>query len=324
MKRLGIYWRMGIGGKNLQRLRWLSDHNLIPPTGAILELGSQNISASGEESVLQDLVREWRERAGLAPGVDSKELRRLADGGKMSRLMEMCGFSYCAFDIFADDKVTLLDINLHDLPPQFADRFDLVTNFGTTEHVFDQVRAFRLMHDAAKTGGIIYHDLPMGGYLYHGYFNYTPLLFRHMAIANDYEIIFEHYGISNAPTPVSPDMAENGFGDTHYRDAAIEFALKKTTNAPFRLPLEIGTSLGLDERVWGGRPPYRVILGAQEVRERNDRSLMARSASGDEARLRVALAQLAELREEVHVLRREFLSFKSYFSLAKPLKRLFR
>jgi len=142
---------MGVGYKNLFRLPWLFEQGFVPARGSVLELGSQNITAAGEE--FERIVEVLRGRAGEDGPIDRAAVRAQPDGGKMSRFLELCGTEYHALDIFEDDKVTLFDLNLHDLPEDFHNRFDLVTNFGTTEHVFDQVRCFRTMHDAAKVGG---------------------------------------------------------------------------------------------------------------------------------------------------------------------------
>ena len=187
---------MGITLKTLHRLLDLSAKGHFPPRGAVLELGSQNLYSVSAEFLI-DFIDRMRKAARLderAP--DAAMVASLAAGGKMSRLMELCGSDYRALDLFSDDKVLLFDLNLDNLPAELIGKFDLVTNFGTTEHTFDQVRAFRTVHNAAKPGGVIYHDVPMGGYLHHGYFCYTPRFFRDVAAANAYEILFEHYSIS--------------------------------------------------------------------------------------------------------------------------------
>ena len=250
---------MGVGYKNLLRLSWLFEQGFVPARGSVLELGSQNITAAGYGEEFERIVEVLRGRAAEDGPIDRSAVRAQADGGKMSRFLELCGSEYHALDIFEDDKVTLFDLNLHDLPEDFRSHFDLVTNFGTTEHVFDQVRCFRTMHDAAKVGGVLYTDVPMGGYLYHGYFLYTPLFFQHLALANDYDVIFDYYGVSSIPTDTPPEMLRGGYGRDHYSDAGVEFAFRKAVDAPFRLPLETGTSLGITNDVWNGSPTYRVI-----------------------------------------------------------------
>ena len=318
---------MGVSLHVIDRLSWLHKNEFLPRQGAILEFGSQNLYRAGDPKILSDFVRQ------LGGDPHKVNLTALGNGGKMAELMKLCGWSYAAVDIFRDENVTLLDLNLHDLPSEFVGRFDLVTNFGTSEHIINQLRVFSAIHEAAKEGGVIYHELPMGGYFYHGYFSYTPMFFRHLAIANDYEPLFNTYQINRSERTTSADMMENGYGDFSYCDANIEFAFRKRNSAPFRLPLEIGTSLGLDKNLWNGEIPYVVIEGRSGLSESDENfpSYEARHAPASDAAIRRALRQIVKLNEqivklngEVGSLRSEFRSLKSYFGFARPLRRLFR
>jgi len=70
----------------------------------------------------------------------------------------------------------------------FHEKFDLVTNFGTTEHICNQGNVFENMHDLCNINGIMIGIVPFQGALNHGYFNYQPLFFEHIALANDYDM----------------------------------------------------------------------------------------------------------------------------------------
>ena len=72
----------------------------------------------------------------------------------------------------------------------FDDQFDLVTNNGTGEHVFDQKIVFENMHNLTKVGGIMLNILPFSLSINHGFFNFQPVLFRDLAYANDYNWCF--------------------------------------------------------------------------------------------------------------------------------------
>ena len=56
-----------------------------------------------------------------------------------------------------------MDLNIHFVPADLQSKFDLVTNYGTTEHVLNQMLAMRSIHDLVKPGGLIHHDLPWAG-----------------------------------------------------------------------------------------------------------------------------------------------------------------
>lgn len=68
-------------------------------------------------------------------------------------------------------------------------QFDLVTDYGTGEHVFDQARLWRTVHELTKPHGYIAFDRPVQGYEGHGFYNTHECLFHDIAAANDYEVI---------------------------------------------------------------------------------------------------------------------------------------
>jgi len=84
----------------------------------------------------------------------------------------------------------------HDLNRSFEvlpGRFDLVTDFGTGEHIFNQHAVWRTVHVLTKKGGHIVFDRPTQGYPEHCYYNVHECLFRDIAEANQYEVVrLEH------------------------------------------------------------------------------------------------------------------------------------
>lgn len=86
-------------------------------------------------------------------------------------------------------KTEIFDLNYDVIDDDKKEYYDVVLNFGTTEHVFNQWNSFEVMHDALKVGGVLYSVLPASGYLDHGYYCYTPLFFADLAKANGYEIV---------------------------------------------------------------------------------------------------------------------------------------
>lgn len=73
-------------------------------------------------------------------------------------------------------------------------QFDLITNNGTGEHIFSQEMVFLNAHHLCKKGGIMLHVLPFSRWINHGFYNYNPILFRDLAAACGYEIIFRAIG----------------------------------------------------------------------------------------------------------------------------------
>lgn len=72
-----------------------------------------------------------------------------------------------------------------DLP---GDRFSMVTNNGTGEHIFDQAQILKTMHDLCAVGGRMIHVMPFHNWHNHGFYSYHPVLYRDLAKANGYTV----------------------------------------------------------------------------------------------------------------------------------------
>ncbi|MEO7649335.1 MAG: methyltransferase domain-containing protein [Bryobacteraceae bacterium] len=239
---------MGISVTPLSRILNLHEQGLLPPGASIMELGAQQLYCRGKQAFLRTFIAKMaasNPAVNPAPFSDS-ELRALADGGFMSTLVKACGMQYAAIDIFEGDGTLVFDLNRQEPAADMLNRYDLVTNFGTTEHVINQYLSLKTIQEITRPGGLIYHQLPLSGYYTHGYFSYTPLLFSELAQANQYDVVLEAY--SKGLRADSPDfMVKNGYPDHECYDFGIEFILRKTIDAPFRVPLETSTSLSVSQ-----------------------------------------------------------------------------
>jgi hypothetical protein len=261
---------MGASAKTFARLIDLKRRGLIGVGIRMVELGSQNISHTSGEG-LRSFISEFRDEPCTA---DIEELERIAAGGPMASrgtmatLMKLCGVGYLALDIFEAEDCMLFDLNTDSVPKDLRGQFDLVTNFGTSEHVIDQYRTFMAIHELSKPGGLIYHDVPMGGYFYHGYFSYTPLFFNHLALANGYDVLFQWFSKVPFAAPLvqqaTAELTEAGWPDTGYHDVGIEYIFRKTTDAPFRIPVDFGTSVALNREFIESKRSDAVILRLPE------------------------------------------------------------
>lgn len=100
---------------------------------------------------------------------------------------------YIALDVNLDKDAMIFDFNEtlkynlqhYETAPWPA---NLVTNIGTSEHVFDQAKIFQHAHDLCLDGGIMFHQLSFTPWINHGFFNYNPIFFQDLAAANDYKI----------------------------------------------------------------------------------------------------------------------------------------
>jgi SAM-dependent methyltransferase len=104
---------------------------------------------------------------------------------------------YAAVDLHGTSHALAYDLNE---PLPMDEQFDIVTNFGTTEHVFNQYQAFKSIHERVKPGGYMMHSLPNQGCFDHGFFNYHPTFFYDLAQANGYTVIVLAY-VDGTTTP---------------------------------------------------------------------------------------------------------------------------
>lgn len=80
---------------------------------------------------------------------------------------------------------------LHDLNLPLPDigTFDLVTDFGTGEHIFNQLQVWQTIHALVKVGGYIGVIRPEQGYPGHCFYRTDECVFRDVAAANAYDIV---------------------------------------------------------------------------------------------------------------------------------------
>lgn len=67
--------------------------------------------------------------------------------------------------------------------------FDLVTDFGTGEHIFDQGQFWRTAHTFTAVGGFFIFDRPSQGYAGHCFWRTDFSTYQDIAAANAYEIL---------------------------------------------------------------------------------------------------------------------------------------
>jgi hypothetical protein len=219
----------------------------VPFNGAVLDIGSQDISGATHDDLRPLLTKVHGGRAAevLEERFNSDPPWKLADVFRDS----IC--RYASVDLYPGDSIIQADLNTYVVPEEYRGVFDLVTNMGTTEHILDQVNAFRCMHDFAKVGALLSHHVPATGYYNHGLFNYHPLFFVFMARANGYEV--KAAGISAPHLEYTIPSSDALYGTQHWAgirqsSSMLLFLLRKTRDEPFQLFSD------LDQRIMGMKP----------------------------------------------------------------------
>lgn len=163
----------------------------------ILDIGSSNLYRANAAEIA-DFVRRHnpvprpdleRFAARMAQGSAYDPVTGGTNESFVGEVFEAAGMRYEAIDIAKGYRTTIVDLNRQTLPADFLGAFDLVINFGTTEHILNQMNSFRAIHEAAAAGGHIYHQLPAVGFVDHGYYCYTGRFFFDLAGYNGYDIV---------------------------------------------------------------------------------------------------------------------------------------
>jgi len=241
---------MGITTQDLRLITDLREAGHLS-AGRVIEIGAQQLS----DNFLTDL--EGIERASAAFGVVRPSLPApLGEDphGGMHRaapiarpFWEALGFEYSCIDIDGTPGAIRLDLNTARVPRRLRERFGLVTNFGTTEHVANQLQAFRIIHDLTIPGGVMIHHVPSQGMMNHGLVNYNPKFFWMLARENNYDWLMFDFRWSLVTREVHPDIigemkkfvSPEGRGEFATSDSMVVAALRKPLSRPFRPPIDV-------------------------------------------------------------------------------------
>ena len=97
------------------------------------------------------------------------------------------GIEYSCIDLNGENGAMKMDLEKKYLPDK---QFDLVTDFGTGEHVRNAYNVMKIIHDLAKPGGILIRQNPKtGNWNEHGFWYITQEFYRQLARAQGYQII---------------------------------------------------------------------------------------------------------------------------------------
>jgi len=174
---------MGIGPQTFALYRQMKTRGLFDGIAEVMELGAQQAWCTDEQKVF-DLFGAF----GRPPPARTllSKLANTENGGETAarEVYEGLGLGYTCIDLNGNFGALPIDINFDKAPKEHRGRYGLVTNFGTTEHLFDQKNAFEMIHDLTAVDGLMLHAVPFTVYLEHGFFNYQPNLFDALARYN--------------------------------------------------------------------------------------------------------------------------------------------
>ena len=218
---------MGMGASTLPLLMALKRRGYIPNGSAVIEIGAQQLDESFVGAT-EDIAATGRffgittpppSFAWTGPRSDTNVLA----GAPLAReFWTWLGLNYASIDIDGSPGSIPLDLNYDEVPAELVGRYDIVTNFGTTEHVANQLQSFKIIHDLAAAGAIMLHVLPASGTPNHGLVSYNPKFFWMLGRSNGYKIAFMTMGQSDRDAGLPDDLVE--FLALYEPQAKSEFA----------------------------------------------------------------------------------------------------
>lgn len=156
-------------------------HKTVRFEGPVLTLGNQDVWANYDQ--LKIFFDEMAcPRAETIPTPHTSSLFRnqpVANDFVHARtLFGMMGVEeYFDLDKFEDDSPQILrDLNTV-VPHELRDRFNLILDGGTIEHIFDVRQVMENIVRMCRKGGWVVHFTPASNYLDHGLYSFSPRFF---------------------------------------------------------------------------------------------------------------------------------------------------
>lgn len=234
---------MGIGIAAAQILLELKNLGKFKDLKSVAEIGSQEIHFKKKD--LEDLY--------LQSGLDSSKLDKYENidnwpkqpRASSKKFYEDMGFSdYSSIDINNELGSIQIDLN-HELKDEkLFNKFDVVTDFGSCEHVFNISECYKSVHKILKVNGlIIIIQAVRGG---NGYFLFDKAFLEGIAAANNYDILHSSYIVMTGTKttsmsakqfhiPLSKDLVNTL---KSFKELSICMVFRKKKDEDFKIPYQ--------------------------------------------------------------------------------------
>lgn len=158
--------------------------------GKVLTAGRQDVYATAKN------LNKWAKEMDftLKPGVEMEitknELFRKKGYISDNALFLSLGFDTVeSIDYSSYQQCTILhDLN-KDVSEEYHNKYDLVFDGGTAEHIFNVPKVFENFSRMTKVGGRMIHASPSSNYVDHGLYQFSPTFFVDYYSANKWDII---------------------------------------------------------------------------------------------------------------------------------------
>jgi hypothetical protein len=270
---------MAIGIAALELLIGLQSAGYLKPGSSVAEIGTQQLSRSflaapDRVAYLGSLLGVDRslpfERP--PPEEEANEDWQVLTAPFAWEFWHWLGYKYAAIDIDNSLDCIPLDLNYDAVPAEAKGKYGLVTNFGTTEHVSNQLNAFKIVHDLTALNGIMIHEVPAQGFFNHGIVNYNFKFFWQLMRSNGYKFIHADFlhaeNYSTLPDNIEEMLNASTLTKRPRRyeykamDAGWLVVMQKTFDIDFVPPIDVNTGTPTDlealkKRYWTVFEPDR-------------------------------------------------------------------
>ena len=258
---------MALGSREIELVIELKRRGYLDGNLSVVEIGAQQLTDGflGARDKIEEAGRLFGAKTPSPlpqpPGCATADRRNLDEGAPYARdFWTWLGFDYAAIDIDGADIIRL-DLNYESIAPELIGKYKVVTNCGTTEHIANQLNAFKTIHDLAAPDGVMIHHLPMQGMLNHGLINYNPKFFWMLCRSNVYRTL--HMGMTiddnyydlpknivDAVVSFDPEFLTRSHA-YHVADASLIMVTQKTTDAPYVAPIDVPDLPRADDDAFG-------------------------------------------------------------------------
>lgn len=230
---------MGYGVASLKLMVELKRRGLLDNYTSVIELGSQEIVNLTGDKFLRKFLNEFgaKDIDGAIEEFFRTQREQKYTGAEWA--YKNTGFKeYASIDADGKHNALVFDLNRNlKRDYNFEKQYDLVTNHGTTEHVFDVASSFANIHNLCKKGGMMIHGLPFQGYVYHSFYNFMPNFYTELCAANGYRMVGCFINFSPAANRLY-EVSPKYIGLLTFTDALLFYALIKETDEEFKYPYD--------------------------------------------------------------------------------------
>ncbi len=234
---------MGISSAEIQLLLELRHLGMFKNYSSVLEIGSQELH------ITKNNLSEMFLQAGLDIDLVDKiqDLENWPNHPRASSksLYSFLGINnYKSVDLNEELGSIPIDLNIEFNDESLFGKFDLITDFGSCEHVFNVAEAYKTIHKLLKKNGLLI--ITQAVFKGNGYFHFDRSFLEGISAANNYKVIYSSY-VTGVPSrqnskdyqqfriPLNDDLVSSL---KNIQNLSIMMVMQKTSNEEFKIPYQ--------------------------------------------------------------------------------------